>query len=313
LEYISLKGTDVRVSRIGFGCCPMGGYGWGQTNEDDFIQAVQDALDKGINFFDTADIYGVGVSEMVLGKSLRNHRGKAVIATKFGVRRGTNGSTFYDNSSQWINSALDASLKRLGTDYIDLYQVHYWDTVTSPEVIFESLEKARKSGKIRYFGVTNINLMNWAMSNWPGSLVSFSFEYSLSKRDNENTISTISEKSGLSFFSWGSLGQGMLSGKYNEKTELPEGDRRRRDVYVNFHGEKLMKNLEIVNEMRLIQTQYPDKTLSQIALRWILDRFENSVALVGIKRPEQIIENISALDWNLTNNDLQRLDTVSKK
>ena len=312
MEYIKLRGTDVRISRIGFGCCPMGGYDWGETHEDDFIYAVHHALDKGINFFDTADIYGVGASETVLGKSLRTHRNKAFVATKFGVRRYPDGTTFYDNSPEWFASALEASLKRMGTDYIDLYQVHYWDKTTSPEIIFDLLEKARQEGKVRFFGVTNIDLMFWALKNWPDALVSFSFEYSLAKRIHERAISHLSQKQGLAFLSWGSLGQGILSGKYDDKTEFPEGDRRRRAVYINFHGNKLKKNLEIVREMQLLQLHYPDKTLSQIALRWILDRFERSVTLVGIKRPDQLTENIGALGWQLDQCDLQRLDMVSK-
>ena len=128
-EYVDFPVLDLKVSRIGFGCCPMGQHGWGITDERELIKAVHAALDCGITFVDTADVYGLGVSELVLGKALKGNRQSAVIATKFGVRT-ENGRTFFDNSRKWINQAVDESLSRLGTDYIDLYQLHYWDNKT---------------------------------------------------------------------------------------------------------------------------------------------------------------------------------------
>lgn len=146
MEYITLKNTNISVSRLCMGGCPMGGYGWGNVSESELIDAVRAALDCGVNFFDTADTYGLGQSEKTLAKALSGDRNKAVIATKFGVRV-ENSKTFYDNSPEYIVKALDASLKRLGTDHVDLYQIHYRDGVTPLDAVVETLERQKKPVK----------------------------------------------------------------------------------------------------------------------------------------------------------------------
>ena len=164
IESIYVPALNKMVSRLGFGCCPMGGDGWGIADETDLIRAVHTALDYSINFFDTADIYGFGVSEKVLGRALKGKRDKVVIATKFGARR-EHDKTFYDNSLKWIKQALDLSLYRLQTGYIDLYQIHYWDKKTPIEEILNILSDLQKQGKILAFGVTNIDLVDKILSS----------------------------------------------------------------------------------------------------------------------------------------------------
>lgn len=312
MEYIQLEGSDLEISRIGFGCCPMGQYGWGKTQENELIKAVQIAFDSGVNLFDTADIYGLGVSEAVLSKALGAKRKRALIASKFGVRQSEQGKTYYDNSPEWIESALIGSLRRLRTDYIDIYQLHYWDTKTPFEAIFETLEKQKSAGKIRYYGITNLYEKQLIGVTLPKELISFSLEYSLAKRTHENSIDTILKKWGLIFMSWGSMGQGIFSGRYSKATRFPENDRRSRAIYTNFHGEKLHINLLILDKMKKLLDSYPGITLPQIALRWILDRYKRSVALVGIKKPEQISENIGATGWRIQKDDLRYLDLISR-
>lgn len=297
-EYVYSPVLDLKISRVGFGCCPMGQHDWGVTDENELIKAVHNALDCGINLFDTADVYGLGVSELVLGKALKGKRDLAVIATKFGVRR-ENDRTFIDNSRRWINRAVDESLARLGTDYIDLYQLHYWDKKTPIDETLGVLEDLRRDGKIRSFGVTNLNLVDQGINQCIEGLASFSFEYSLANRVLEPVVYANQKELGLCFLSWGSLGQGILSGKYDKNITLPETDRRRREVYVNFHGEKLAHNLRIVDYMRSILNYYKGKTLSQLAIRWILDQVPFSIALIGIKRPGQLMDNFGALNWEL--------------
>ncbi len=309
-EYVVVPVLDLKVLRIGFGCCPMGQHDWGATDEDELIKAVHAALDCGITFFDTADIYGLGVSELVLGKGLKGKRESAIIATKFGVRR-ENDLTFFDNSRKWINRAVDESLSRLGTDYIDLYQLHYLDKKTPIDETLCALQSLRDSGKIRAFGVTNIDLCDHGITQPVDGLASFSFEYSLANRAFEPVIYANQNESGLCFLSWGSMGQGILSGKYDQKTTLPETDRRRREVYVNFHGEKLANNLRIVDYMRSILPCYKDKTLSQLAIRWILGQVPFSIALTGIKRPYQLKENFGALGWELAGEHHAKLCELS--
>lgn len=310
MEYIKLKNSDLTVSRLCIGGCPMGGYGWGDVQEQELIDAVHTALDNGINFFDTADTYGLGQSEKTLGKALGNRRNRAVIATKFGVRAG-NGVTIYDNSPEYIKSALDSSLQRLGTDYIDLYQVHYRDKVTPFEIVIETLEAAKKSGKIRYYGLSNIHESDVGeIKPFEGKIISFQDEYSLAERKNEKDIRFFSKELQMTPLTWGSLGQGILTGKYDRNTIFGSNDRRSRDIYVNFHGEKLLRNLEIVEAMKEIAKVH-QKPVSAVAIRFILDWLEGAVALVGMKRSSQILGNMEGTDWKLSMEELEILDKIS--
>jgi myo-inositol catabolism protein IolS len=311
MEYTLLGKSNLKVSRIGFGCCPMGMYDWGEVDERDLLSSVQIALDKGVNLFDTSDTYGMGVSESILAKALGSHRPEAIIATKFGVRHAEDGKTFYDNSPAWFNQALEGSLRRLKSDYIDLYQVHYWDGVTLIDDIFEMLESARKKGKIRYYGVTNMDISGLNTVGQFEGFISFSFEYSLVNRTSETIINRMCEDYQLSFLSWGSLGQGFLGGNYDKETIFPPSDRRSRPVYKNFHGERLANNLKILKGLTVLQRAYPGKTLAQLALRWILDFLKPAIALTGIKRPAQIIENAGACGWKLKSEDIQYLGKLS--
>lgn len=312
MEFLFLNASDIKVSRVGFGCCPMGGYGWGNTSEKDFSNAVSAAFELGVNFFDTADVYGLGLSEKRLGQALKYNRKEAVIASKFGVRFDNFGNTFYDNSKNWLEIALNNSLKRLETDYIDLYQVHYSDEKTPLDEVLFSLEQCKKSGKIREYGVTNINLNNLHMND-SSSLATYSFEYSLVNRSNEPMIKEINKKNDkLLFVTWGSLGQGILSGKYFNNTQFSGDDRRSRGIYKNFH-EKFYNNLKIINDLRKMQLKYyPDKTVSQMAIRWILDAFPFSVALVGTKKSEQIIDIAKSSGWQLDKSHLELLDLSTR-
>lgn len=311
MEYITLKNSDLKVSRLCMGGCPMGGYGWGNTQEQELIDAVHTAMDSGITFFDTADTYGLGQSEITLGKALGLHRKDVVVASKFGVRV-SNGKTIYDNSPEWIREALDASLKRLGTDYIDLYQVHYRDGVTPIDEVVEALEEAKKAGKIRYYGLSNLYHGDLTeLLPYAGQFTSFQDEYSLACRKNEADMIELSEKLLMTPLTWGSLGQGILTGKYDRNTTFGADDRRSRDIYVNFHGEKLLKNLEIVEVMKKIADQY-NKPVSAVAIRYILDYIPESVVLCGAKRPEQVLDNIEGADWFLAKEDIKKLDEVSR-
>ena len=311
MEYIKLKNSDIQVSRLGCGGCPFGGYGWGVTDENEIIDAVHTALDSGIIFFDTADTYGLGQSETVLGKALGEHRKNVVIATKFGVRVGQ-GKTFYDNSPEWIQTALEGSLKRLGTDYIDVYQVHYRDGVTPVSVVVETLEKMQRKGYIRCFGLSNVYEKDIEeLKQFKGKFVSFQNEYSLAYRKYEEDMLTLSRDLNMTPITWGSLGQGILTGKYTkDNVNFGSDDRRSREIYVNFHGEKLEKNLEIVEVMKQIAARH-NKPVSAVAIRFILDYLSESVVLCGAKRPSQVAGNVQGTDWKLGMEELELLKQVS--
>lgn len=312
MEYIALKNSDLTVSRLCMGGCPLGGYGWGVTQENDLIGAVYTALDQGITFFDTADTYGLGQSEITLGKALGEHRKNVVVASKFGVRVG-GGKTVYDNSPEWIREALEASLQRLHTDYIDLYQVHYRDGVTPIGVVVETLEEMKQKGYIRYYGLSNIHSEDIPeLLPFAGKFTSFQDEYSLACRKNEPDMFAMSENLRMTPLTWGSLGQGVLTGKYTrDNVNFGSDDRRSREIYVNFHGEKLMKNLEIVEVMKKIAANH-NKPVAAVAIRYILDYLPESVVLCGAKRPSQVLGNVEGTGWSLDESDLKVLDEVSR-
>ena len=306
-----MKNSDLRVSRLCMGGCPMGGHGWGIVQEKDLIDTVHTALDQGVNFFDTADTYGLGQSELTLGRALEGRRDKAVIASKFGVRV-ENHQTFYDNSPQWIRTACENSLKRIHTDYIDLYQIHYRDGRTPIGEVVETLEDLRREGKIRYFGLSNLSMKDFIeLESYRGRFVSLQNQYSLACRDQEMQTMELCRKLDLSPLTWGSLGQGILTGKYDASVSFASDDRRSRAIYTNFHGEKLLKNLGIVEAMRPIAASY-GKPLSALAVRFILDYLPDSVVLCGVKRPEQLRGNAEALGWHLRQRDIDYLEYVSR-
>lgn len=312
MEYITLKHSDLNVSRLCMGGCPLGGYGWGTVREDELIGAVHTALDQGITFFDTADTYGLGQSEITLGKALGTHRREVVIATKFGVRAGQ-GKTFYDNSPKWIRQALEGSLTRLHTDYIDLYQVHYRDGVTPIGAVVDTLEELKRKGYIRYYGLSNIHREEIPeLSPYIGKFISFQDEYSLACRKNEEDLFAVTGELEMNPMTWGSLGQGILTGKYTkDNVNFSSDDRRSREVYVNFHGERLEKNLAIVEVMKKVAAKY-EKPLEAVAIRYILDYLPESVVLCGAKRPEQVLGNAEGADWSLEEEDLRTLDQASR-
>lgn len=312
MEYVTLKNSDLKVSRFCMGGCPMGGYGWGDVQEKELIDAIHTALDEGVNFFDTSDTYGLGQSEITLGKGLGNHRKDVVIASKFGVRVTPKG-TVYDNSPDYIQEALENSLKRLGTDYVDIYIIHYRDGKTPMSDVVGKLIELRDAGKIRYFGLSNIyeETMD-EIKPYKNLFVSCQNEYSLATRKYEKDLLLQASELGVTPTTWGSLGQGILTGKYTrDNVAFDKNDRRSRDIYVNFHGEKLEKNLQIVDVLKEIAANH-GKSVPACAIRYILGHIPDSVVLAGVKRPSQLLSNIEAMGWSLSKEELERLDAISR-
>lgn len=313
MQKVKIQKTDLEVSALCMGGCPLGGYGWGDVSRQELVNAVKTAAANGINFFDTADTYGLGESERTLAEALGSDKNNVVITTKFGVRV-ENGKTTYDNSRDYIFSAVEGSLKRLGRDYIDLYQVHYRDGKTPLSDVAESLERLKEQGKIRYYGLSNIHKEDEielkSLSSNP--FVSFQDEYSLACRKNESEMFSFRDDFQMTPFTWGSLGQGILSGKYDKNCKFEANDRRSRDIYVNFHGEKLLKNLEIVEVLKEIANE-TGKSVSSVAIRWILDYLKDSVVIVGAKNPKQVLQNAESLSFELNAEQIERLEKISKE
>ena len=249
---------------------------------------------------------------MTLGKGLGNRRKDVIIQTKFGVRYG-NGKSTYDNSPAYIQEALEKSLRNLNTDYVDVYVIHYRDGKTPIEDVIGKMEELKQQGKIRYFGLSNYHgdEVNELMP-YQGKFVCCQDEYSLACRKNELDLLNLRDGYGVTPLTWGSLGQGVLTGKYNKDSCFAANDRRSRDIYVNFHGDKLLKNLEIVEAMKPIAEAHK-VSLAAVAIRFIMDYLKESVVLVGAKRPSQILGNIEAVDWNLTESEINTLDEISKE
>lgn len=298
------------ISKIGCGGCPLGGHGWGHTDKLEMQKIVEECIDSGINFIDTSDTYGLGESEKLIGKATKNkNRDNFFISSKFGVKYNSlTKKTSFDNSHKWFWNSLHSSLKRLKVDYIDLYQIHYWDEKTSLNEIFENFDKATKQGKIRFSGVTNL-LVDSKKHNFPKNFLSFSLLYNLIDQKNADKIDAIIKKDNLKFLSWGSLSQGLLSGKYNKNTQFRKNDRRSRDVYENFHGEKYLKNLKKIKLLNSFAKNI-NLTCAALSLTWITNRFPNSTALVGMKKRNHLNEIKKALDVKLTEDDKKYINKI---
>jgi aryl-alcohol dehydrogenase-like predicted oxidoreductase len=308
METVALGATGIAVSRVAFGSDPIGGHGWGAVDDEAALDAIRRSIECGVTFFDTADCYGKGHSEELIGRAVRGIRDRIVVASKYGVRF-ADGGTYHDNSAEWLRQALDASLRRLRTDYIDLYQLHWWDGKTPLEEIAREMERAYKAGKIRAWGVTNMAIDPSFAGGLPPA--SFSYEYSLARREREPEILRTVERTGAAFLSWGSLGQGILTGKYGHGHAFAADDRRSRPAYVNFSDDGWARNLRTVEALRALQHRYPGRSIAQLALRWILDRVPGSIVLVGSKRAAQAADNASAMGWRLDVADLADLSAIS--
>jgi len=310
MEYQNLGLTDLKISRIGFGCWAMGGYGWGKTDDRDSIAAVHKALSLGINFFDTADVYGFGHSEEILSKALGNQRNKVVIATKFGVKWDKNGKTTRDISPKRVIKALDDSLRRLKIDCILLYQIHWPDLKTPISETMEALKKCQKAGKIRYIGVSNFSFDLIRDAQRCARIESMQGPYNIINRNIEKELQLCRQKYNMATITYGSLAQGLFSGKYGKNSKFDEKDVRRRDE--NWKGKKFEMNLKLVDKLKKIGDNY-GKTPAQVAIRWILENPFVDCALTGITKPKEIVENSGAMNWKLSRKDREKLTKIAVK
>ncbi|HYB21604.1 MAG TPA: aldo/keto reductase [Thermodesulfobacteriota bacterium] len=296
MEYKKLGKTKLEVSRIGFGCWAIGGHGYGTVNDYESISAIKKAMDLGINFFDTADVYGFGHSEMILGKALGDRRKDVIIGTKFGVRWDENGRTYRDCSAKSVCEALEGSLRRLGVDCIPLYQIHWHDGRTPIGETIEALQKCRIAGKIKYFGCSNVPLELIKEINKFEGFVSVQLLYNMAHRENERLIQECHEVLGIGTLVYGVLMRGFFSGKYNGQINWGDNDTRAKED--DFRGKRLSQNLVIVQNLKKEAKCY-NRLPVQIAVRWVLDHSFVTCAIVGAKNEDQITENVGAIGWAL--------------
>lgn len=311
MEYQKLGQTDLKISRIGFGCYPMGGYGWGKVNDEDFIKAVRKALESGVNIFDTADVYGLGHSEELLSKALGKNKNNVVIATKFGVRWNKNENrSYYDCSRKWIIEAVEGSLRRLDVDCISLYQIHYADSNTSPEETMSALKELQTAGKIKYIGCSNYEVDSINELQKFGRVESIQLPFNIIDRNSKTTFSEASNEHRMTGIAYSPLAQGLLTGKYRSGTKFAPDDMRSRSKYFQ---NNVLDNIDgFIYEMDKIGSKHK-KTMAQVALRWILDAEFQPCAIVGIKTEKQIIDAAGASDWSLQKDEIDAIIIASKK
>ena len=310
METVFLGDGQLLVSRIGFGGCPLGGHGWGaNVDQSEAIQAVRRAFELGINFFDTADVYGLGRSEELLADSLGHDRSRVVIATKFGVCWDEKGRTWKDISPRHLREALESSLKRLRLECIPLYYVHWPDGKTPIEEVVAELDSCRRQGKIQAIGLSNFTADQLQKACQVAKIAALQLQYSLVDRYLAADALGEAERQGVPFVTWGSLAQGLLSGKYKADARFGHNDRRHR--YENFSGVKFDQNLRVVEELQTI-AQRIGATPAQVAIRWLLQSRNVATVLAGAKRPEQIEDTARAIDFNLSAEDYSHLDHATR-
>ena len=305
MEHVRLPGSDLTVSRVALGGCPLGGYGWGHVDDDEAIAAVRRADELGINFFDTADVYGFGHSEELLSQALGDRRRQIVIASKFGVRRTHDGRIVKDISPAYLREALEASLRRLRLDCLSLYYIHWPDGCTSVEDAVAELARCRAAGKIQAIGVSNFNSEQLRQASSVACVSAIQVQCSLVDRAAAGEVRETAAQLGVPLITWGSLAQGMLTGKYGRDVSFGPDDRRSR--YDNFQGAKLTENLAAVQRLKALAERL-HKRPSQVALRWLLDTPQVGCVLFGAKRPGQVEENTGAIGWRLSPEDYRLLE-----
>lgn len=304
MEYRKLGLTNLRVSRLAFGGWAIGGYGWGKINDRDSVAAIRKALDLGINFFDTADVYGLGHSEEVLSQALGEDRHKVVIATKFGKNWDKNGKTFLDASPKRVVEALEGSLKRLRIDCIPLYQIHWPDPKISIGETIRALKKCQQEGKIAHIGCSNFSPDQMREAQEIARIESLQAPYNFTDRKIEKEILPYCQRKKISVITYSPLVQGLFSGQYNINSKFDKDDIRGK--YENWQGEKFKAGLKLTERLKEIGIRY-EKTPAQIALRWILDNPSIGHVIVGIIKPEHITENAEAVDWKFLPEDHKML------
>ena len=310
MEYRQLGQSDLKISTVGFGCWAMGKYGWGaDVDDNDSIRAVHRALELGINFFDTADIYGRGHSEEVLGKALGARRKDVIVATKVGNRWNPNRpeEVRVDLSREYILKAVDDSLRRLQTDYIDLYQIHRHDPNQPIAEIMATLVELVKQGKIRYIGTSNLSVPQLEEYLAHGPVVSIQPPLSLFVRHIEVQLLPFCQQHSVGVVVYSPLAMGLLTGKYSQPTKFPPNDFRANNFL--FQGQTFKRNIAIVKALKDYAAE-KNHTVAQLAVAWVLAHPAVTSAICGAKRPAQIEETAAASDWHLEESTLQDIDHI---
>ena len=306
----ALGGQGLVVSAEGLGCMGMSAF-YGAHDDEESTATIRRALELGVTFFDTADIYGPWTNERLVGQALRDHRDEVVIATKFGNEIDEQGTRTgrVNGSPDYLRKAVDASLSRLGIETIDLYYQHRVDPSVPIEETFGALGELVSAGKVRYLGISEASAATIRKAHATAPLTAVQTEYSLFTRDVEDdgVLDTVREL-GIGFVPYSPLGRGFLSGKIRSIDDFAEDDFRRSSP--RFQGENFAKNLELLDAVTAIADE-KGVTPSQLALAWVVAQGDDVVPIPGTRRIPNLEENVSALDVVLTDEDLARIDEVA--
>ena len=308
MQIRELGRNGLKVSALGLGCMGMSEF-YGESDDAESIATIHRALDLGITFLDTADVYGPFKNEVLVGQAIKGKRDKIVLATKFGIVRdpGNPAKRGVSGKPDYVRSSCEASLRRLGVETIDLYYQHRVDPNTPIEETVGAMAELVKAGKVRYLGLSEASSQTLRRAVKTHPIAALQTEYSLWTRDPETEILATCRELGIGFVAYSPLGRGFLTGQFQKFEDFAADDYRRHSP--RFQGENFQKNLDLVRRVEEIARKKGCKP-SQLALAWVLAQGNDIVPIPGTKRRKYLEENVGAIELKLTNEDLRRIDEV---